>query len=264
MHRKAVSLLVHGTLMIISDPWFYITAIPAVFIYGIGKGGLGGALGIIAVPLMAMIISPMQAATILLPILCVMDVFAVKQHYSNADYGVLKRMMPGSLLGIVLAGMFLSVTPESGLKLLIGGLSLLFCLQYVVVGTDKQQKGGVLSAWFWSMMGGFSSTAIHAGGGPASIYMLPLKLDKVVLVATMAVLFGIINLFKLIPYTLLGEFNHTNLMTSLVLMPLAPVGVKIGIWLLHKTSQSLIYRLCYLFLFISGFKLFWDGVQTLL
>jgi len=249
--------------MIVLDPWFYATAIPAVFIYGIGKGGLGGALGIIAVPLMAIAIAPTQAAAILLPILCVMDVFAVKQHYRHADYRLLKRMLPGSLIGVALAGMFLSVTPESGLKLLIGGLSLLFCLQYIIVGRDKQQKGGTLSAWFWSIMSGFSSTAIHAGGGPASIYMLPLKLDKIVLVATMAVLFGIINLFKLIPYTLLGEFDQTNLMTSLVLMPLAPVGVKIGVWLLHKVSQAMVYRLCYIFLFVSGCKLFWDGGQTL-
>ena len=250
--------------MIVTDPWFYITAIPAILIYGIGKGGLGGALGIIAVPLMAMVIAPTQAAAILLPILCVMDVFAVKQHYRDADYGLLKRMLPGSLIGVALAGLFLSVTPESGLKLLIGGLSLLFCLQYIAVGTDNQEKGGTLSAWFWSLMSGFSSTAIHAGGGPASIYLLPLKLDKIVLIATMAVLFGIINLFKLIPYTLLGEFDQTNLMTALVLMPLAPVGVKIGVWLLHRVSQALVYRLCYLFLFLSGCKLFWDGGKTLL
>ena len=184
--------------MIVTDPWFYVTAIPAVFIYGIGKGGLGGALGIIAVPLMALAIPPSQAAVILLPILCVMDIFAVKQHYRSADVGLLKRMLPGAIIGVVLAGLFLSVTPEAGLKLLIGGLSLLFCLQYLVMGIKEQKKGGALSAWFWSILSGFSSTAIHAGGGPASIYMLPLKLDKVVLVASMAVLFGIINLFKLI------------------------------------------------------------------
>ena len=109
----------------------------------------------------------------------------------------------------------------------------------------------------------FLALQFMLGGGPASIYLLPLKLDKVVLVATMAVLFGIINLFKLIPYTLLGGFDQTNLMTALVLMPLAPVGVKIGVWLLHRVSQALIYRLCYLFLFLSGGKLFWAGGEAL-
>ncbi|PSW16282.1 hypothetical protein C9J01_04590 [Photobacterium rosenbergii] len=244
--------------MIVTDPWFYITAVPAVLIYGIGKGGLGGALGIIAVPLMALVVSPTQAAAILLPILCVMDAFAVRQHYRSADYSVLKQMLPGSLLGVLLAGLFLSVTPEAGLKLLIGVLSLLFCLQYVLSGSQQNKKPGKASAWWWSSLGGFSSTAIHAGGGPASIYLLPLRLEKVTLIATMAVLFGIINLAKLIPYSMLGEFDTTNLMTAVVLMPLAPVGVYMGVWLLHRVSQDVVYRLCYLFLFLSGMKLVFD------
>ncbi|RBW46911.1 sulfite exporter TauE/SafE family protein [Psychromonas sp. B3M02] len=248
-------------MMIVSDPWFYVTAIPAVIIYGIGKGGLGGALGIIAVPLMAITIAPTQAAAILLPILCLMDFFAVKQHYCNANYSILKRMLPGATLGVVLAGLFLSVISEAGLKLVIGSLSLLFCLLYVMKGVGNHTHNGIFSAWFWSTLSGFSSTALHAGGGPASIYLLPLRLEKVTLIATMAVLFAIINLFKLIPYSLLGEFDHTNLITSLLLIPFAPIGVKLGILLLHKASQLLVYRLCYLFLFLSGAKLCWDGMN---
>ncbi len=79
----------------------------------------------------------------------------------------------------------------------------------------------------------------------------------------MAVLFGIYNLVKLIPYAMLGEFDATNLMTALVLMPLAPVGVKMGVWLLHRVSQELVYKLCYLFLLISGAKLLYDGMTVL-
>ena len=248
-------------MMIVTDPWFYITAIPAVMIYGIGKGGLGGALGIIAVPLMAMTVAPTQAAAILLPILCVMDFFAVKQHYRSADMEQLRLMLPGAIGGVVIAGLFLSVTPESGLKLVIGVLSLLFCLQYVVKSKAQQKRPGKISAWFWSLLSGFSSTAIHAGGGPASLYLLPLRLDKVTLIATMAVLFGIVNMVKLVPFTLLGEFDQTNLMTALVLMPLAPVGVKLGVWLLYRISQDTVYKLCYFFLFLSGTKLFFDGLQ---
>ena len=63
--------------MLITDPWFYAAAIPAVLLFGISKGGFGGGLGVIAVPLMALVISPIQAAAILLPILCVMDIVAI-------------------------------------------------------------------------------------------------------------------------------------------------------------------------------------------
>jgi uncharacterized membrane protein YfcA len=101
---------------------------------------------------------------------------------------------------------------------------------------------------------------IHAGGGPISMYLLPKKLDKMVMVGTMAVFFGIMNLIKLIPYAYLGNFDHQNLMTSLVLIPLAPIGVKLGTMLLKVISQQRVYQVCYLFLLISGGKLFYTGI----
>ncbi|WP_252015678.1 sulfite exporter TauE/SafE family protein [Vibrio sp. SCSIO 43140] len=251
-------------MSVVNDPLFYVMAVPAVLIYGIGKGGLGGALGIIAVPLMALVVAPTQAAAILLPILIVMDIFAVRHHYKNADYRVIKSMLPGALLGVLLAGLFLGVTSEAGLKLTIGLLSLAFCFQYWLGGERERSKPSAFSAWFWSSLSGFSSTAIHAGGGPASIYLLPLKLEKVTLIATMAVLFGLINLAKVIPYLALGEFDATNLLTALILTPLAPLGVKLGVMLLHRVSQARIYQLCYLFLFLSGSKLCFDAAVAVI
>ncbi|MDV6254372.1 sulfite exporter TauE/SafE family protein [Vibrio sp. EA2] len=248
--------------MLISDPWFYLTAIPAVLIFGIGKGGLGGALGVIAVPLVSLSVTPTQAAAILLPILCVMDLFAVKQHRSSADRVLLLRMLPGAALGVVVASCFMSSVSESVLRIVVGALCLLFCLQYILGNQGKQKPAGRISAWFWSGLSGFSSTTIHAGGGPASIYLLPLQLEKVTLIATMAVFFASVNAMKLVPFYLMGQFDASNLLTALVLMPLAPVGVKLGVWMLHHVSQTVIYNLCYLFLFISGAKLLADGVLT--
>lgn len=243
--------------MFLNDPWFYITAIPAILIYGIGKGGLGGALGTIAVPMMALVVSPIQAAAILLPILCVMDVFAIKVHYRHADYSQLKLMLPSAIVGVFIAGVFLSVIPRDGLSIFIGSLSIVFCLQYLL---NTKKYPSMKLPEVWCFLGGFSSTTIHAGGGPISIYLLPKNLSKVTLIATMALFFGIINLLKLIPYFLLGSFDKVNLLTSLALIPLAPIGVMIGVYLLHKVSQVFIYRSCYLFLFLSGIKLLSDGL----
>lgn len=255
-------------LEFITDPLFYLMAIPAVLIYGIGKGGLGGALGIIAVPLMALTIAPTQAAAILLPILLLMDVFAVRYHYRNADYSVIKQMLPGALVGVALAGFYMQAVSQAGLKLTIGVLSLWFCGQYLLslLGMTKpaRRRNNTLAATLWGGVSGFSSTTIHAGGGPASIYLLPLRLEKVTLVATMAVFFAVLNVVKLIPYAALGEFDANNLSTALILMPLAPIGVAMGVKFLHRVSQVRIYQLCYLFLFLSGVKLSVDGISGLL
>ena len=63
--------------MLIYDPVFYAVSIPAVLLYGIAKGGFAGPLAILGVPLMSLVISPLQAAAILLPILCVQDMISI-------------------------------------------------------------------------------------------------------------------------------------------------------------------------------------------
>ncbi|MEZ8148553.1 sulfite exporter TauE/SafE family protein [Enterovibrio norvegicus] len=252
-------------MAIITDPLFYVLSVPAVMIYGIGKGGLGGALGIIAVPLMAFAVPPLQAAAILLPILCVMDVFAVRYHYKHADYSLIKKMLPGALVGVLIAGVYINVVPQAGMKLTIGMLSLWFCAQHawsMFANSEQAAKpNNTVGATMWGTVSGFSSTTIHAGGGPASIYLLPLKLEKITLIATMAVFFALLNVAKLVPYALSGEFDATNVLTALVLMPL---GVSMGVWLLHRVSQTRIYQLCYVFLFLSGAKLSYDGLLALI
>ncbi|PJC86812.1 hypothetical protein CSW98_07405 [Vibrio sp. HA2012] len=242
----------------ITDLFFYLTAIPAVLIYGVGKGGFGGALGVIAVPVMSLTMPPFQAASILLPILCVMDLFAVRYHYKHTDYHEIRQMLPSAILGILIASALMQYVADQVVELLVGSISLLFCLQYYTKGNP--QKSTPILGYFWSLLSGISSTMIHAGGGPISMYLLPKKLDKSILVATMAVFFAIMNLIKLIPYSYFGQFDSQNMMTSLLLMPLAPVGVRMGIHLLKITSQDQVYKICYFLLLLSGGKLFISGI----
>ncbi|GAM71531.1 membrane protein [Vibrio sp. JCM 19236] len=237
-----------------------MVAIPAILVYGIGKGGLGGAVGDVVVPLMALAISPKLAASILMPILIVMDIAALKHHKRNVDWSQIKRMLPGGLAGVAIAAIFLKQLPEYGLQILIGSISVGFVCLYVFKRSATEKKVSTLGASIWCGLGGFTSTAIHAGGGPVSIYLLPQKLDKLKLIGTIVWFFAIINFTKLGVYTWLGGLSIDNLLTALVLAPLAPIGVKLGVILLHKVSQELIYKLCYIFLFISGSKLLFDGL----
>ncbi|MAS67447.1 MAG: hypothetical protein CMK82_11710, partial [Pseudomonadales bacterium] len=109
-----------------------------------------------------------------------------------------------------------------------------------------------------------TSFGIHAGGPPINVYMLPQRLEKTVLMGTLAVFFTLVNWVKVPAYVYLGQFSTENLLTSLVLMPLAPIGVKLGFWMLQRSNEQLIYRLCYLFLLLTGGKLLVEGVIGLL
>lgn len=249
-------------VMMITDPQFYLVAVPAVFLYGMSKGGLGGIPGAVAVPMMALIIDPIQAAAILLPILCVMDLFAVWSFRKNYDRYHLRIMVPAGIVGIVIASVFIGKLSANAIQVMIGIIAVAFCLLYWIKGHSGQgRKPGKISGLFWSCIAGITSTQIHAGGPPLNIYLLPQNLDKLTLMGTMAVLFAIFNYLKLIPYTLFGQFDSSNLLTSLVLMPLAPLGVRAGFHVLHRIEQRLLYRLLYAFLFFSGCKLLYDGVS---
>ena len=247
-------------MVMIQDPWFYFVAIPAVLIYGIGKGGLGGALGVIAVPLISLVIPAVKAAAILLPILMLMDIFAVQRHWRNADSSIIKNMMPGAFCGVFFASLFLSYIPTNMVSAIIGALCIWFGFSFYV-SSSQPIKSNLKRTYFWSVLSGFSSTTIHAGGGPASIYLLPLKLNKVTLIATMAVFFTAVNILKLFAFTAIGELDKENILTSLVLMPLAPLGVWLGVLFLNKVNQKLIYNVCYFSLMISGGKLLWDSLS---
>ncbi|ODA34582.1 hypothetical protein A8L45_06035 [Veronia pacifica] len=235
----------------VTDPYFYLVAVPAVLIFGIGKGGLGGALGVVAVPMMSLSLPVQQAAAILLPILLLMDAFAVKHHYRFADLTILKQMLVPAGFGVLLAGLFIQGSGNRAMELLLGIISLAFVTFYAMHWLPET-KPGRLSAAIWSLLSGFTSTTIHSGGAPASIYLLPLKLDKRQLIATMAVFFAAVNAMKLVPYASLGLLDVENILTSLILMPLAPLGVKLGIVLLDIASEKWVYRLCFGFLFVSG------------
>jgi len=89
--------------------------------------------------------------------------------------------------------------------------------------------------------------------------VIPLRLKPVVFTGTMAFLFFVVNLSKWLPYAWLGLLDWRNLATSLLLLPLAPLGVWIGVRMARRISPELFYRVVYIGMFLTGIKLVWDG-----
>jgi uncharacterized membrane protein YfcA len=246
----------------ITDPLFYFCAIPAVLIFGLAKGGFGGSVSVVSVPLMALVVSPVQAAAILLPILVVMDAVAIWSFRGQFSKVNLKIIVPAAIVGVVIGAFSFRYLSEDGVRIIIGVISVFFCLNYwfqwpSTGSSDVDIKKGS----FWGVVSGFTSFGIHSGGPPISVYLLPQNMDKVVLMGTIAIFFAVVNIVKLIPYAWLDQFDSTNLMTSLVLVPLAPIGVRLGYFLLHKVSAILVYRICYAFLFVAGGNLLVQGLS---
>ena len=254
--------------ILISDPIFYLAAIPAVLLFGISKGGFGGGLGVMAVPLMALTVSPVQAAAILLPILCLMDIFGVWAWRGRWLWSELKILLPASIIGIAVgAALFEYMTP-SVIRLLLGVIAVSFTIHHWIRSrfgnAENRPPAGPAVGIAAGATGGFTSFVAHSGGPPIGMYLLRRNIDRTSFAATTVYLFLAINYVKLIPYAWLGQFDTSNLMTSLVLAPLAPVGIYIGVWLHKRVSDEVFFRIAYTLLFVVGLKLLWDGVAALI
>jgi len=246
------------------DPFFYMMAIPAVLIVGISKGGFGGGLGVVAVPILTLAVDPILAAAIMLPILCVMDVMALKAFWKKWDWPLFKSLIPSAIVGIVIGTLSFHYFNADAIKLLVGVLAVGFTLQHWLKISTSQKKPSKIRGAFWSVISGFTSFVAHAGGPPITFYLLPLKLEKSIYQGTSVLFFTSINYLKLIPYFFLGQLTLGNVKTSLTLLPVAFIGVYLGVFLHKRMSQELFFKLAYLFLFLTGVKLVWDGVQAFL
>ena len=247
----------------ITDPWFYVWAIPAVLITGISKTGLGSGSGGIAVPMMSQIIAPGAAAGIMLPILCVMDVLGLRAYRGKWSWPDLKVMLAPAMLGIAIGALMLGLLSVKTTKLLLGIVAVGFAL-YQGIPALRNLRSWLpqrVRPWLWCGLSGFTSTLAHAGGPPATIYLWPKKLDRVTFVATTVFFFTVVNAVKLIPFALLGQLNFTNLGTALILMPLAPLGVWLGVRLNTVISDVVFRRITLAILFSLGVRLLYEGLK---
>lgn len=245
----------------IDNPYFYPIAIIAILFVGISKSGFGGGLGVLAVPLLSLVIPPPQAAAILLPLLCFMDLFTIWHYRRNWDKRNLTILLPAAILGIILGAQFFRYLSDNHIRILVGTLSIIFVGNYFLKHTTvTKTKTSISRGLLWGTVAGFTSFGVHAGGPPLNIYLLPQKMNKSLFVGTTVVFFTVVNYIKLVPYAYLGQLHTDNLTTSLILAPLAPLGVWLGIKLHHRVNEKWFYNLCYSFLFITGLKLMYDGL----
>ncbi|MGH8830881.1 MAG: sulfite exporter TauE/SafE family protein [Polaromonas sp.] len=245
---------------LITDLSFYAVAIPAVLMLGISKSGFGAGFGSLAVPVMALSVTVPQAAAILMPLLLLMDLLGLAAFRKSFDMKFLKFLIPCGLVGTLVGALLFKMLDAKVVAGIVGIFTLLFLTQRLLFPPKSDSPpppkwlGAILTA-----TSGFTSFVAHAGGPPLSAYVIPLRFSPIKFTATMAFFFFVINLSKWIPYAWLGLLDLRNMATSLVLLPLAPVGVWIGVRLAKSISPVLFYRLLYVGMLLTGCKLLWDG-----
>lgn len=249
-------------LPLLSDPLFYALAVPAVLLVGLSKSGFASGFGSLATPLMALVIPVPQAAAIMLPLLMVMDAATLQQLWRHRDRALVRRVLPWGIAGTAVGWALFGVLSGPAVAGLTGALTLAFLAQRLLF--PPRQDARPVPRWVGSACAtasGFTSFVAHAGGPPLAAYLLPQKLPPLAYSGTMAVFFGTVNLAKWVPFSALGLIDLRNMATALVLLPLAPAGVWLGVWMTRHVSHVWFYRLAYTGMLLTGLKLLFDGLR---
>ena len=236
---------------------FFFCIVPAIILYGIAKSGLGGSMTLISIPLMTVVMPLGQALAIVLPILILSDMVAVYRFRKNFDSETLKLLVPGAAIGIFIGSITFMYFSESLLKLIIGLMGFFFAGHYFLFKTRNilSLKKSFLKGGTCSIISGFTSFCVHAGGTPLSVYLLPLKMKKEVYIGTRIIFFTCVNLIKFPFYVNLSIITLESIKYSLFLFPLAVTGIGIGYHILKIIEESLFYNIIYILILFSSAKL---------
>jgi uncharacterized membrane protein YfcA len=240
---------------VIQNPLFYLVAVPAVVLLGLSKGGLAG-VGSLALPLMVLVIEPVQAAAIMLPILIAQDTVGVWAFRRHLDWYVLGWTIPGATLGIVIGYAFAASVSSEAVMALVGVISIAFGAYRLWLGRHGPPKAGASSpGWIGSLFGvasGFTSQIAHAGAPPFQLWVMPRRLVRDVLVGTSAVYFAALNWIKVPAFAALGQFSGTNLSTAAALLPVAIASTFAGVWLVRRIDGERFYTIIYWLMILVG------------
>ena len=245
----------------LDDIAFWALAGFAAVLVGLSKGGLP-VVGMLGVPLMSLVMSPMMAAGLLLPIYVISDVFGLWAYRQAFDKRVLAIMLPAMTVGVGIGWATASVVSEAWVTLLVGVIGAAFAANLLIRAgrVVEPRPADVVPGMFWGAVAGFTSFVSHAGAPPYQVFVLPLKLEKAVFAGTATIAFAYVNAIKLIPYYALGQLSLSNLKVAAILAVPASLAVFAGVRLVRIIPEKLFFQLISWTLLAVSIKLIWDGL----
>lgn len=255
-----------GGAPIQTDILFYLVAVPAVLILGLSKGGFAG-VGMVCTPLVALVVGPVEAAGILLPILVAQDAVAVWMYRGEWRTDILLGLVPGGAVGVLLAYLLAAVTPEAWIALVLGMISVGFAAYQLWPGRARTladaPRPNLFLGGLSGVASGFTSGVAHAGTPPFQFYVLPQKLAQRTYIATSAAFFACLNLLKVPAFAALGQFSAGHLMTAVTLLPLSLFTSWLGVRLVRLINPERFALLVNGLLVAVGIFLILDGAADL-
>lgn len=236
----------------------------SALLVGVNKSGIPG-LGMLPVILLAVAfeLNPGFATGVMLLMICAGDIFAVSYYRKNADWKIVLRLLPYTMIGLALGFVTLRFLhrPEH-LRMMIGWIILLLAAVHLVrVAFFKH--AAVPSHWAFSavvgLTAGFTTQVANAAGPVMALYLLSMKLPKDRYVGTCAWFFMIMNWTKLPVFCFEGRVTATALHAVLPMLPLILVGAVLGVLFVKRAPQRFFEIVVEIIVIVSAVKLLWPS-----
>jgi uncharacterized membrane protein YfcA len=237
----------------------------AVVITGLSKGGFAG-LSVLSLPLLSLVVPPIQGAAIMLPILMMQDCISVWAYRKSFDRRILTILIAGSLIGIALGVVFATRVSNAAIEAMVGAIAAGFVLRTMLrgrSGANETRSTPDVVGIFWGACAGFTSFIANAGAPPFQVYVLPRRLQPETYAGTATMFFAIINVIKLFVFIGIGQVSHSNLSISIALFPVAVAAALLGVWLVRAVKSDRFYLVIYIITFVIGVYLVWHGTWTI-
>jgi uncharacterized membrane protein YfcA len=230
------------TKMATNQTAFFIMIAVVAFMISLSKGGLGGMLGALATPMMALVMPANQVVGLLLPIMLLADVFALAFNWRKWDGRLIWLLLPGAVIGVTIGTFFIANAPVNLLKIMLAAIALSFVIYKIfekrILGSLKYQERK-WHGWLAGTAAGFASSLAHSGGPPIIIYFMLLEVTPNVFIATSVLFFAILNWVKVPYYLYIHLFDFHKLLQIAWVIPLVPIGAWFGRWMANKIPKAI-------------------------
>jgi len=249
--------------MDLADPLFWALAVPAALWAGVSKGGFGSGAAFASALMLALVVEPAVALGIMLPLLMLIDVVGLRAFWGRWDRRSTLALVAGGVPGVACGVALFAVADDDVLRVLIAAVALGFVAWQLAGEAGLVRPRAAPFRWGTGLgagaLAGFTSFISHAGGPAVAVFMLSQGVSKTTFQATTVAVFWVINVFKAVPYGLMGFFTADTLTAGLVLAPVAAAGAWLGIRAHHLIPERRFFALTYVLLTATGCKLLWDA-----
>jgi uncharacterized membrane protein YfcA len=217
----------------------FLIALAGLFV-GMAKTGIHG-VGMLTVPLMALIFGGKSSSGIVLPMLIIADVFAVYYYHRHASWPHLIKLFPSAAAGVIVATVFGNYVNDEVFLHLMG--LIIFASLFVMLWMEKSNKNNIPDKYWFALLmgflGGFTTMVGNLAGPVMALYLLSMRLPKNEYIGTAAWFFLVINVFK-VPFHVLSweTISVQSLSLNMLTIPFIAVGAISGIYLVKRISET--------------------------